>query len=68
MKELEKIPGFFNIGKPIHDVENIIRINNWNDWAGPFKDSVQKIASRQEKLHDKLMKENKKDKKKYVSG
>jgi hypothetical protein len=55
LDQLETIPWFAKLGKPIPDNQGVKRIYSWKEWPGPEDMEVSEIALRQQALYDEIM-------------
>lgn len=55
LTQLESIPWFSNIGKPVDAASSVERIYDWNEWPGPNEASIIELSWRQQDLFDALM-------------
>lgn len=53
--ELEQIPWFANLGKPLAQSSGVRRIAGWDDWPGPEDEGVTEIHLRHQSLYDGLL-------------
>jgi hypothetical protein len=56
--ELESIPWFRNIGRPLPPDAVAKQLRRWEDWPGPEEPAVFELSERQQALYDELMAES----------
>src|SRR5580704_9973986 len=57
LSQLEAIPWFGNIGKPVEAGLNVERIYSWEEWPGSEDPSILALATGQQDLYDAIMEE-----------
>lgn len=53
--QLEEVPWFSNLGRPVSSEEEVVRIATWDDWPGPEEPAILELSSRQQELFDEIM-------------
>jgi hypothetical protein len=57
LAQLEAVPWFSNIGKPIEAGSDVERIYSWEGWPGPEDPSILELCTEQQDLYDAIMEE-----------
>jgi hypothetical protein len=55
LKELESVPWFKNIGKPLPEVATARQFCRWEDWPGPEEPAIFELSKRLQSLYDEIL-------------
>jgi hypothetical protein len=55
LRQIETMPWFASIGKPLPPNSRVTQIRDWDEWSGPEDEAVSEMHSRQQALYDEIM-------------
>src|SRR6516165_7330374 len=61
LQQLETVPWFTNLGKPIPRHEGAKQIRSWEEWPGPEDDAISEMSYHQQGLYDEIMENARED-------
>jgi hypothetical protein len=55
LADLENMPWFANVGKPLPAGKTAKQLRGWEEWPGPEEPAIFELSERQQALHDALL-------------